>query len=78
MLDNQLAGLDSGELLQALVRMPAKNLQEGIERSGRVVVVLVQSSRGVLDNIGVSWTMLVATLRSVQVGFLRCSRLWSS
>ena len=59
-LDNELAGLDGGELLQALVGVAAENLEQGIERCGRVVVVLVQSRRGVLDNVGVSCRVLTA------------------
>jgi hypothetical protein len=60
-LDNKLAGLDSGELLQTLVGVPAENLEKGIEGGGRVVVVLVQSSRGIFDNVSVGWGMLVAS-----------------
>jgi hypothetical protein len=62
-LDNKLTGLDSSELLQTLVGVPAENLKKGIKGSGRVVVVLVQSNRGILDNFGVSCGMLVATPR---------------
>jgi hypothetical protein len=53
-LDNKLAGLDSGELLQTLVGVPAENLEKSIEGGGRVVVVLVQGSRGIFDNVSVS------------------------
>jgi len=60
-LDNKLAGLDSGELLQTLIRVPAEDLKEGIEGGRRVVVVLVQGSRGIFDNVSVSWAILVVT-----------------
>ena len=53
-LDNKLPGLDGSKLLQALVRVPTENLKQSIQGSGRVVVVLVQCSRGILDNISVS------------------------
>ena len=76
MLDNELAGLDGGELLQALVGVAAENLEQGIERCGRVVVVLVQSSRGILDDVGVSYRVLMARTAGGGCGkVLRCSRL---
>jgi hypothetical protein len=33
----------------------AENLDEGVERGGRVVVVLVEGRRGRLDTLGVGW-----------------------
>lgn len=66
MFDNKLAGLDSGELLQTLIGVPAEDLEKSIEGGGRVVVVLVQSSRGIFDNVSVSWGMLVTTPRYIE------------
>jgi hypothetical protein len=63
-LDDKLPSLDGSELLQALVRVPAKNLKQGIQGSRRVVVALVQSSRGILDNLSVSWKTLIIRTRN--------------
>jgi hypothetical protein len=56
-LDSELPGLNGSQLTEVGPGVSAKDLQEGIKRGGRTVVVLVQSSRGILHNLGVGWAV---------------------
>jgi hypothetical protein len=57
-LDSKLPGLNGSQLTEVGPGVSAKDLQEGIKRGGRTVVVLVQRSRGILDNLGVGCAVL--------------------
>jgi hypothetical protein len=56
--DSKLPGLNGSQLTEVGPGVSAKDLQESIKRGGRTVVVLVQRSRGILDNLGVGCTVL--------------------
>ena len=58
MLDSELPGLNGSQLTEVGPGVSAKDLQESIKRGRRTVVVLVQSSRGILHNLGVGCVVL--------------------
>jgi hypothetical protein len=67
-LDSKLPGLNGSQLTEVGPGVSAKDLQESIKRGGRTVVVLVQRSRGILDNLGVGCTVLDWRGRWVEAG----------
>lgn len=52
---DELPGLNGGQLAELGLGVTAKNLKEGIERSRRAVVVLVEGRGGRLDTLRVGW-----------------------
>lgn len=74
-LGDELPSLNGRQLAQLRLGMTAKNLKEGIERGGGVVVVLVKGRSGRLDTLRVGWTTSVSDRGEYWAGQdgLRCS-----
>jgi len=61
-LRHQLPSLDGRQLAELRLGVAAKDLKEGIERGGGVVVVLVEGRGSGFDTLGVGWRKSVQVL----------------